>query len=147
MKILLVWRCDWEDCSKIYQTRDSLRRHEKLHTNKSSFHCPRCHKRFNRKSHLNYHFKSHYPQVSIAPRHCQAKSAHVPINSNVNTDPSAELRSNQDAQNPNGGTLISRHFPHFHGNSHLRGILEDMENGENEQTKAIPTCSEMITID
>lgn len=54
-----MFRCSYEACTKRFQRKEHLRRHEKTCHSENRIQCPFCHKPFNRQDNLIQHVKIH----------------------------------------------------------------------------------------
>jgi hypothetical protein len=64
-----LYKCDQENCYKIYNNRYSLYSHKILHENKgkSKFICSSCNKKFDQKNYLRNHEKTHIKNIETSP--------------------------------------------------------------------------------
>ena len=57
--LVKCFKCHIEDCEKLFETKEELESHKKIHTEKNIFPCSKCDKKFMQENNLQKHFKVH----------------------------------------------------------------------------------------
>jgi len=57
--LVKCFKCSIEDCEKLFETKEELDAHKKIHTENNIFSCSKCDKKFMEEKNLQKHFKVH----------------------------------------------------------------------------------------